>query len=76
MDDFDYTAASAEVRGGFGWNLRFKWDYLTKEEIKSRRSDPAAHIKTPIISGGLFSIGKFAIFYLDYSADLVDPTTR
>jgi polypeptide N-acetylgalactosaminyltransferase len=59
MDDFHYIGASADLRGGFGWDLVFKWDYMTPVERQSRRSDPTAVIRTPMIAGGLFSIGKF-----------------
>ena len=58
MDDFHYVGASAELRGGFGWDLVFKWDYMTAEERRSRLSNPTSEIRTPMIAGGLFSIGK------------------
>lgn len=58
MDNFHYVAASADLKGGFDWNLVFKWDYMTQVERNSRRSDPIAPIKTPMIAGGLFTISK------------------
>lgn len=58
MDTFEYVGASADLTGGFDWNLVFKWDYMTPEERKSRRNDPTAPIRTPMIAGGLFSIDK------------------
>lgn len=58
MDNFDYIGASADLRGGFDWNLVFKWDYMTPEERNKRVNNPIAPIKTPIIAGGLFTIDK------------------
>ncbi|XP_033639807.1 polypeptide N-acetylgalactosaminyltransferase 2-like [Asterias rubens] len=58
MDNFQYVAASADLKGGFDWNLVFKWDYMTPTERGSRRSNPIAPIRTPMIAGGLFAISK------------------
>ncbi|CAG2187444.1 polypeptide N-acetylgalactosaminyltransferase-like [Mytilus edulis] len=58
MDNFDYIGASADLKGGFDWNLVFKWDYMTPEERNKRVNNPIGPIKTPIIAGGLFTIEK------------------
>jgi len=58
MDNFQYIGASADLRGGFDWNLVFKWEYLSDKERKERRLDPTQVIKTPMIAGGLFMIDK------------------
>ncbi|GFV39687.1 polypeptide N-acetylgalactosaminyltransferase 2 [Trichonephila clavipes] len=58
MDDFKYFGASADLRGGFEWNLVFKWEFLSFRERRQRASDPTRAIKTPMIAGGLFSIDK------------------
>ena len=50
--------ASADLRGGFDWNLVFKWEYISKEERALRKSDPTQPIKSPMIAGGLFMIDK------------------
>ena len=49
MDNFQYIGASADLRGGFDWNLVFKWEYLSDEERRERRIDPTRVIKTPMI---------------------------
>nr|XP_022329155.1 polypeptide N-acetylgalactosaminyltransferase 2-like isoform X2 [Crassostrea virginica] len=58
MDNFDYIGASADLKGGFDWNLVFKWDYMTPEERNKRAGNPIQPIRTPMIAGGLFSIEK------------------
>ncbi|XP_015903694.1 polypeptide N-acetylgalactosaminyltransferase 2-like [Parasteatoda tepidariorum] len=58
MDDFKYYAASSDLRGGFEWNLVFKWEFLSPQERQQRSIDPTTAIKTPMIAGGLFSINS------------------
>lgn len=58
MDSFNYVSASADLRGGFDWNLVFKWDFMQKDMRIERRRHPTAPIKTPAMAGGLFMITK------------------
>ncbi|KAK3092921.1 hypothetical protein FSP39_008922 [Pinctada imbricata] len=58
MDNFEYIGASADLKGGFDWNLVFKWDYMTPEERNKRTDHPIDPIRTPMIAGGLFTISK------------------
>lgn len=58
MDTFQYIGASADLRGGFDWNLVFKWEYLSHAERSARLSDPTQVIRTPMIAGGLFSMDR------------------
>lgn len=58
MDSFQYIAASTELRGGFDWNLVFKWELLPAEEKANRKNDPTIPIRTPMIAGGLFVIDR------------------
>ena len=46
MDTFQYIGASADLRGGFDWNLVFKWEYLGQEEKRKRQKDPTQVIRS------------------------------
>lgn len=72
LDDFSYIAASSDLRGGFSWNLVFKWEFLPQKEIDSltgsHRIDP---IRTPTIAGGLFTVYKATFDHLgQYDTDM------
>uniref|UniRef100_A0A1B0G4S7 Glycosyltransferase 2-like domain-containing protein n=1 Tax=Glossina morsitans morsitans TaxID=37546 RepID=A0A1B0G4S7_GLOMM len=54
MDNFQFIGASADLRGGVGWNLIFKWEYLTPAERAASQHDPTIAIRTTMIAGGLF----------------------
>ncbi|XP_050548695.1 polypeptide N-acetylgalactosaminyltransferase 2-like [Daktulosphaira vitifoliae] len=58
MDNFQYIGASSELRGGFDWNLVFKWEYLSKDVRAQRQRDPTLPIRTPMIAGGLFVMDR------------------
>lgn len=58
MDDFNYYGASSDLRGGFDWNLVFKWEFLSSAQRLSRANHPVLPIKTPMIAGGLFVVNK------------------
>ncbi|XP_068749181.1 polypeptide N-acetylgalactosaminyltransferase 13-like [Montipora capricornis] len=61
-DTFAYQgSANADQRGGFGWDLFFKWKGIPPEEQKLRKdhNDP---IRTPTMAGGLFSIHREYFF--------------
>lgn len=58
MDNFAYVGASSSLKGGFDWNLVFKWDFMMVQEISKRKQNMIAPIRTPMIAGGLFVISK------------------
>ena len=70
--DFAYVGASARLRGGFDWNLVFKWEFVPEdqedEDGKGKKSGTrerdVAPIATPMIAGGLFAVGREAFFRL------------
>ncbi|CAG0915022.1 unnamed protein product [Notodromas monacha] len=58
LDSFQYVGASSDLRGGFDWNLVFKWEFMPPEEQKKRAHDPTLPIRTPMIAGGLFVMNR------------------
>uniref|UniRef100_A0A1A9Z4E3 Glycosyltransferase 2-like domain-containing protein n=1 Tax=Glossina pallidipes TaxID=7398 RepID=A0A1A9Z4E3_GLOPL len=54
MDNFQFIGASADLRGDVGWNLIFKWEYLSPAERAASQHDPTIAIRTTMIAGGLF----------------------
>jgi polypeptide N-acetylgalactosaminyltransferase len=46
MDNFKYIAASTNLRGGFGWNLVFKWEQLPEEARTYRHANPTHPIRS------------------------------
>lgn len=52
-EDFSYLQSTANLRGGFSWNMQYQWH--PESQPRASLADP---IRTPIISGGLFSISK------------------
>ncbi|VIO91514.1 Uncharacterized protein BM_BM4696 [Brugia malayi] len=55
---FAYQKSIELFRGGFNWNLQFRWYALPSEMIKSRSDDPTKPIISPTMAGGLFSIDR------------------
>ena len=49
-------------RGGFSWDLQFKWKKIPDYEQKRRGHDEIREVKSPTMAGGLFSIER-AYFY-------------
>lgn len=58
LNSFKYFGASSDLRGGFDWNLVFKWEFLSSKEREERANHPTLPIRTPMIAGGLFVVDK------------------
>uniref|UniRef100_A0A914CE23 Polypeptide N-acetylgalactosaminyltransferase n=1 Tax=Acrobeloides nanus TaxID=290746 RepID=A0A914CE23_9BILA len=55
---FAYQKGIELFRGGFNWNLQFRWYSVPSHVVRSRASNPTAPIDSPVMAGGLFSIDK------------------
>uniref|UniRef100_V5H3H0 polypeptide N-acetylgalactosaminyltransferase n=1 Tax=Ixodes ricinus TaxID=34613 RepID=V5H3H0_IXORI len=58
LESFKYFGASSDLRGGFNWNLVFKWEFLSNKEREERANNPTLPIRTPMIAGGLFVVDR------------------
>uniref|UniRef100_A0A0K0DJI5 Polypeptide N-acetylgalactosaminyltransferase n=1 Tax=Angiostrongylus cantonensis TaxID=6313 RepID=A0A0K0DJI5_ANGCA len=55
---FQYQKGLDMFRGGFNWNLQFRWYSLPNDIVKHRLGDPSSPIPSPTMAGGLFSIDR------------------
>ncbi|KHN88322.1 putative N-acetylgalactosaminyltransferase 6 [Toxocara canis] len=55
---FAYQKGIELFRGGFNWNLQFRWYAVPSDMVKGRSRDPTLPIQSPTMAGGLFSIEK------------------
>uniref|UniRef100_A0A915BJ89 Polypeptide N-acetylgalactosaminyltransferase n=1 Tax=Parascaris univalens TaxID=6257 RepID=A0A915BJ89_PARUN len=55
---FAYQKGIELFRGGFNWNLQFRWYAVPPDMVRSRANDPTMPIQSPTMAGGLFSIDK------------------
>ena len=52
------------VRGGFNWNLQFKWKKIPDYEQKRRGYDETREVQSPTMAGGLFAINRRYFYHL------------
>ena len=55
---FQYQKGIEMFRGGFNWNLQFRWYGMPTEMAKQHLLDPTGPIESPTMAGGLFSIDR------------------
>ncbi|KAL6727637.1 hypothetical protein Aduo_009499 [Ancylostoma duodenale] len=55
---FQYQKGLDMFRGGFNWNLQFRWYAMPTEMAKQRLQDPSSPIPSPTMAGGLFSMDR------------------
>ena len=60
--EYSTVRGPAGVRGGFNWNLQFKWKKVPSYEQKRRNYDETREIKSPTMAGGLFAIDRRYFF--------------
>lgn len=52
-----YKVSSNNLKGGFDWNLRYKWIPMSEEE-REKRTDPTQPFISPTTLGGTFLVRK------------------
>ena len=64
LDTLEYSTIRGPpgVRGGFNWNLQFKWKKIPDYEQKRRGYDETREVKSPTMAGGLFAIDREFFF--------------
>uniref|UniRef100_A0A1I7V359 Polypeptide N-acetylgalactosaminyltransferase n=1 Tax=Caenorhabditis tropicalis TaxID=1561998 RepID=A0A1I7V359_9PELO len=55
---FQYQKGIEMFRGGFNWNLQFRWYGMPTSMAKQHLLDPTGPIESPTMAGGLFSIDR------------------
>ncbi|GMS88785.1 hypothetical protein PENTCL1PPCAC_10960, partial [Pristionchus entomophagus] len=55
---FAYQKGIEQFRGGFNWNLQFRWYSMPSDMIYERMGDHTQPIQSPTMAGGLFSIDR------------------
>lgn len=55
---FQYQKGIEMFRGGFNWNLQFRWYGMPNSLAKEHLMDPTGPIESPTMAGGLFSIDR------------------
>ncbi|CAO4369782.1 unnamed protein product [Caenorhabditis nigoni] len=55
---FQYQKGIEMFRGGFNWNLQFRWYGMPSSMAKQHLLDPTGPIESPTMAGGLFSIDR------------------
>ncbi|CEF65639.1 Polypeptide N-acetylgalactosaminyltransferase 3 [Strongyloides ratti] len=60
-ETFSYQKGIDIFRGGFNWNLQFRWYSISSKDAKERKNS-IAPIPTPTMAGGLFSIDRNYFF--------------
>ncbi|KRX53863.1 putative N-acetylgalactosaminyltransferase 6 [Trichinella sp. T9] len=61
-ETFQYQKGIDVYRGGFNWNLQFRWYSSPPSELKRRGNDVTHPVRTPTIAGGLFAIDRQFFF--------------
>ncbi len=56
--DYSTIRGPPRVRGGFNWNLQFKWKAIPDYEQKRRGYDETREVWSPTMAGGLFAIDR------------------
>ncbi|VVC28397.1 Nucleotide-diphospho-sugar transferases,Glycosyltransferase 2-like,Ricin B, lectin [Cinara cedri] len=68
---FEYSSSKNSKRGGFNWNLNFKWVPIPEKEYDRLHNDESEPFRTPTIPGGIFSIDKMYFLELgSYDEDM------
>ncbi|VDD95644.1 unnamed protein product [Enterobius vermicularis] len=55
---FAYQKGVELFRGGFNWNLQFRWYSVPPSITNAKNYDPTSPISSPTMAGGLFSIDR------------------